>query len=408
MTTLRRVLFWCHLTGGALAGLVILLLCVTGIVLAFQPQILRLVERSARTAPSPSGQHLPAGRLLLRTAELSRGFGPRAVTVSADPSEAATVSFGQERIFFLDPENGTVLGEGSRRLRTFFARVQDLHRWLLLPEENRAAGKAATGAANLVFLGLGLTGLYIWWPRLRGIRRVSSVGLFQRGLSGKARDFNWHNVVGAWCAVPILVITTTGMVISYRWAGDLVYRLTGNAPSPAPAQGNRGRGGRGELSPLTAERAAALDRLWSIAERQSPGWRAITLRLPESGRGPVSFSIEEGSFRNRFARSALTLDPESGAVVKWEPYAQANAGRQARSWMRFLHTGEALGLPGQIVAALACAGGILLAVTGLSLALRRFESRRVRRAGPASITPLPEIPVRGDEDDLSAPKGATG
>ena len=71
--------------------------------------------------------------------------------------------------------------------------------------------------------------------------------------------------------------------------------------------------------------------------------------------------------------------------------------------MRFLHTGESLGLPGQIVAALASAGGALLACTGLSLALRRFASWRRRRAS-LSVT---ETPARG-EDDLPAVKGATG
>ncbi len=386
MRALRKVLFWCHFAAGTAAGAVILLLCVTGAVLAFQPQVLRFLERSARAIPADSrGQALGAGTILRLASEASPGEGPTVATLSANPSDAAAVAFGRERVLYLHPSTGAVTGEGSRAGRAFFASVQDLHRWLALPEESRAAGKAVTGAATVAFFALSLSGLYIWWPRVRGIRKPSAVGLFQPGLSGKARDFNWHNVVGIWSALPILVITATGMVLSYRWAGDLVYRIAGSPTPPPQPAGDRARG-RGDASPpVSPERAAALDRLWSVAEKRSPGWRSITLRLPDKESASVSFSIEEGGFLNRFARSALTLDASTGAIVKWEPYAAASAGRQARTWMRFLHTGEALGLPGQIVAALACAGGALLAFTGISLAIRRWASWRARRAVAANV-----------------------
>ena len=399
MKSLRRALFWAHLTAGSLAGVVIFTMCVTGILLAFQPQVLRFVERAGRTwspAPPSTMERLAAGTLLRLASETSPDAAPTAVTVSAGPGEPALVAFGRERTLFLDPATGAVLGSSSSAWRAFFGGVQDVHRWLAFSEESRPAGKAITGAANLLFFGLAVSGLYIWWPRLRGIRRVASVGLFQRGLAGKARDFNWHNVLGVWSALPLIVITVTGAVISYRWAGDLFYRAFGQTP-PAPNAGG-GRRGAPEARPVSAEDAATFDKLWRVAERQSPGWRAITLRVPDKGK-PVTFSIEEGRYLNKFARSSLTLDARTGAVSKWEPYAGAGAGRQARSWMRFLHTGESLGLIGQIAAALASLGGAVLAVTGIALSLRRFLAWRARRA--ARIT-------TSDDEELQPAKGATG
>jgi uncharacterized iron-regulated membrane protein len=394
---LRRVLFWAHLAAGSLAGIAIFAMCLTGVLLAFQPQVLGFVERGVRRAPGPSGERLPAGTLLRLAAEASPGAAPTAVTVRSDPGESAAVAFGRDRTLFLDPVSGAALGASSAGWRAFFAKVQDVHRWLAFSEESRPAGKAITGAANLLFLGLALSGLYIWWPRLRGIRRIASVGLFQRRLSGKARDFNWHNVVGVWSAIPLVVITTTGAVISYRWAGDLVYRAFGQAPPPARGPAGGGRAAP-QARPVTAGDAATLDGLWRVAERQSPGWRAITLRVPDKGKS-VTFSIEEGRFLNRFARSSLTLDAKTGAISEWEPYAEAGAGRQARSWMRFLHTGESLGFAGQLVAALGSLGGAVLAVTGIALSLRRFQSWRARRAAHVSTR---------DEEELQPVKGATG
>jgi hypothetical protein len=65
--------------------------------------------------------------------------------------------------------------------------------------------------------------------------------------------------------------------------------------------------------------------------------------------------------------------------------------------MRFLHTGESLGLAGQLVAAAASLGGAFLVVTGLALALFRFRSWRERIArSPAA--PISKTPTRADDD----------
>jgi uncharacterized iron-regulated membrane protein len=59
---------------------------------------------------------------------------------------------------------------------------------------------------------------------------VRNVALLRGGLRGKARDFNWHNVVGLWSAIPLFVVVLSGVVISYPWqhrASLTVDRATG-------------------------------------------------------------------------------------------------------------------------------------------------------------------------------------
>ena len=46
---------------------------------------------------------------------------------------------------------------------------------------------------------------------------------FRGGLAGRARDWNWHNVIGFWCATPLFLIVLTGVVMSYPWANDLLW-----------------------------------------------------------------------------------------------------------------------------------------------------------------------------------------
>ena len=66
---------------------------------------------------------------------------------------------------FANPYTGAILGEGSQRTRAFFRNVTDWHRWLGAKGDNRNVARAITGACNLGFLFLVMSGFYLWWPR---------------------------------------------------------------------------------------------------------------------------------------------------------------------------------------------------------------------------------------------------
>ena len=70
--------------------------------------------------------------------------------------------------------------------------------------------------------------------------------------------------------------------------------------------------------------------------------------------------------------SYATTNPFTGEVLRRETHADLSTARQIRTWTRFLHTGEALGFWGQLVAGLACVGGCVLVYTGFALSWRRF------------------------------------
>jgi uncharacterized iron-regulated membrane protein len=126
--------------------------------------------------------------------------------------------------------------------------------------------------------------------------------------------------------------------------------------------------------------------LFATAVQQAPHWRLISLRLPQRDATQITVMIEEAQSLHPAPRSLLTLDTRTATVVKWEPYAGYNLGRKIRSWVRPVHTGEAGGLIGQIIAALASIGATVLVWTGLSLAWRRFFGRqRQRRPAPVAI-----------------------
>jgi uncharacterized iron-regulated membrane protein len=57
---LRKFIFWCHLTVGSIAGVVIFAMCVTGVLLAFERQVISFAERSFRVeAPADANRLSP-------------------------------------------------------------------------------------------------------------------------------------------------------------------------------------------------------------------------------------------------------------------------------------------------------------------------------------------------------------
>jgi uncharacterized iron-regulated membrane protein len=381
MKRLRSILFWCHLATGVAAGLVILIMSATGALIALQPQILNIVDRGVRTAAPSDRPRLPVSAIVGAVRVDRPDASVVGVTVDRDMSRSVVVNLERGGPVYVHPATGAVLGEGSARAQAIFRNLTSWHRYVGLASENRAVGKAITGAANLGFLLLAISGLYLWWPRRWSPQHTRAIVWFRPAATSRARDFNWHNVIGFWCAPAIIVMTLTATVISYPWANDLLHRLVGSEPPSATAA--RRPPERAAAQSRSAGRpleASDVDRAWARAETQMPTWRVMTARLPPRSDAPVTFTISDLNSWNAFARSQLTVDAATGEIQRWQPYEASSLGQKARGWFRFAHTGELFGVVGQIVAGLGCLGGVVLVWTGLALAWRRLVAWRPLRA----------------------------
>ncbi|HEY0944908.1 MAG TPA: PepSY-associated TM helix domain-containing protein [Opitutaceae bacterium] len=417
----RKTLFWVHLVAGVVAGGVIGIMSFTGAVLAFETEIVAWAERDARRVAPPAidAPRLALDELLQRVRAHDPEARPTGITVSADRRDAVMFAVGRDIAYYVNPYTGEVRQPASTAVHDFMRTMVEWHRWLAMSGDHRATGKAITGACNTAFLILGLTGLYLWWPRNRSWRALKPSVWFLRDARGKARDWNWHNVIGFWSLPVLIVLTASGMVISYRWAGNLVYRAAGEQPPAQPGPGGLGGAAVDVPRPDAGARRLGYEALLVAAQQDSPGWATIALRLgnpraagarpraasnvpatqPDTSAGPerrvnsgsgerrgpqaVTVVIREGDRWPRTASTTLTLNPFTGDVLRREAFSDLSTGRQARLWLRFLHTGQALGWAGQLVAGLACVGGGVLVWTGFALAWRRFFGRRPKAAAAA-------------------------
>lgn len=396
---LRRSLFWIHLALGVVCGAVIALMASTGLLLAFRAEILEFARRDeARvTVPADAGR-LPVDRLE-RALRESTGAAPSAITVWADPAAAVQLATGRDTLHFADPYTGDLREAGGARVAAALKFAEELHRWLALGGDGRAVGKAITGACALAFLLLSLSGLYLWWPRAWNARTLRPSIALRRGAKGRARDWNWHNVFGFWALPVLIVISSSGVVISYRWANNFLYLVAGETPPAlrAPAEPAR------FAPPAPGDRPLSREALLNKAVAEVPGWTSATLRSARARRSaetparregassesaagalPVSVQVTRSGTIPLFAGVTVTLHPYTGEVLRREGFSDRSVGDRLRAAARYLHTGEGLGLPGKLLAFLGALAALMLVWTGYALTWRRFFRR-------AENAPSPEV-----------------
>ena len=256
-----------------------------------------------------------------------------------------------------------------------------------------------TGVSNVIFLFLVLSGMYLWLPKILKWT-MFKVRLLFRGdyPNSKARDFHWHHIFGIWAAIPLVAVVYTGMVISYPWAANFMYRVLGaeipqqGGPGPGAQQGGPGGqqaarpGGQGGAQAganlalgsaadieVPAVAGLPLDQLLQNALAHSgEGWNRVNLTLPKPGDETVRIEIDRGNGAQAHLRHSVVMGRQSGEVVDVVDFASTPKAQQLRGIARFLHTGEVLGFWGQTVAGLASLASLFLVWTGFALSWRRL------------------------------------
>jgi len=451
---LRTLIFWPHLIAGVIAGVVILIMSVTGALLTYERQMIAWADGHLRSTP-PAADARPLGveELLTKLRASRPDLQPASLTLNAAPDAPVMIPGAQgQPALYVDAYSGAILGNGTTGMRAFMSELRAWHRWLAVEGEGRASARAITGWSNVLFLFIVVSGMYLWLPKFFTWKHIKPVLLFNGKVSGKARDFNWHNVIGIWSAVPLFIVVISAVPISFPWGNALVYRAVGEAPpaagggrergagrqgggGPAGAraegprgEGSRGEGARAEGGRAEGQRAEAaraegarpegprgegarpegrerrgegggegrgdrgpvlegLNARVAQAAERVPDWRTINLRVPAGPEAPVVLAIDRGDGGQPHLRSTLTVNRATGEVVSYEAFTDLTLGRRIRNIMRFAHTGEVLGIPGQTVAGLVTAGGAVLVWTGIALTLRRFRAWLSRRRHQPSAAP---------------------
>jgi uncharacterized iron-regulated membrane protein len=340
-----------HLWLGLVAAIFLFVEGVTGGIMAWGTEILRLINPPGRQTDTQI-HHVPFGgtpRLSLEALASALkakhpGLRLRNIMFSQQPDLAWSADFQASSLTFMrvwfDPRTGEEAGvqvTGSRAggLEILVNLAYRLHR-------NVVAGP--------VILLLAVSGLILWWPR-----KI----LIPRGPALSARtNFDLHSTIGFYSSLILVIFSVTSVIMIYsRPAIGVVARITHTPSLPSVPR-------------LTA--SVALPRGAKRLDLDESMQAAMQLRPPDArftgvglvNNGELYFFYQPSRGANDL-EGLLVVNPVTGKVE--QPEVSRNftfAERVVRVQVREIHTGDFLGPPTRWIAGFFSFMLAVLSVTG--------------------------------------------
>ncbi len=358
---MRRLILTLHLVVALAAGVFLLILGVTGSIMAFEPELGRLMHRrESYVVPGVRAKSL--ADLGAAASAAVGGQTPSAFALSTDPSVSYQVIF-RGRVAYVNQYTGDVLGVRDSG-PDLLARIHQLHLRLLLPNTRTSdPGQTIVKWAGVAMFVLLASGVYLWWPLKRV--RISRSGNTRRFW------FDLHNAVGIGAAVFLFVAAATGVVIGFDDAiVPLVYRATSTQPLAVY--------GRPAFTSTPSGAPIPVDRALEIARAALPGASPVLVNVPgRTGVYAVNARFPEDLTPG--GRSRIYIDQYTGRVLLAEGSRTAPAGTRLVTLNRALHTGDVFGTPSRLLMCLVSLTVVVQLVSGLSMwLLKRAAARRPR------------------------------
>lgn len=373
---MRRTLYLAHLYLGLSVGLLVVFVGLTGSAVVYRPEIERLL-RPEWFHVQPNGEMRPLDDLVATAMATYTQSKPTFVSIQlplAQDEPAMVVMknrFGKESgpwvRTHLDPYTGNVIASFIPE-DTFSGFLFQLHSSLLVGEHTW--GEQLVGIFGIVLFFFCATGVILWWPGARRLRRGFEVRTARGAL---ILNYDLHRVIGVVFLVPLLLVALTGVVLVFpQYTKAPIVKAIGIEPPPKapPASGGAPR--------------TSIEQLRSLIARQYPGAQLIAVQLPGNAKGAYQARLLlPGDTKVRYgggAKLAVWIDPATGEILKEHDLKSMPASsRLMFEWIFPTHTGDIAGEAGRLVMFLAGLVPLVLFVTGLYV----WRRKRVRSRMPA-------------------------
>lgn len=356
---MRKLMLNLHLYTALIAGLVIVLLGVTGAVMTFESELDAMSNRGLFYV-QPGPRALPVADVLavVKAAYPRLKFHELYMPADVDRSYYAVMGDKDLSEVFVDGYTGKIIG--TRTLPTVLDDIHQLHLRLLMPGK---VGSNIVFVSNLFLVWLIASGLYLWWP----LKRVK----VKFGASLRRVMFDLHSAVGFYSFVFLFVLALTGAFVHFDNALESLLNKAAHVSDPL-------RGAPSTVVP--GAKPIGPDRALAIATAALPGTKANILFLPAGPKGSYRLNMyfPEDLTGNR---SWVLIDQYSGKVLYVENSRTAPFGNKMVLENRAIHTGQIYGYPTKILASLSSLMVVVMAITGYIMWWKKLQSAsRANRA----------------------------
>ncbi len=400
--TLYRTIWRWHFYAGLIVVPLILLLSVTGSIYLFKPQIDAWEEGAWRGPPLPAGQVAadPETRLAAALAHVP-GASVRNFRLPRDAAAPAAISVdlpndaGIREIFVDAGGRVTANVDPEQRWSAWIAR---LHGSLLL---GLPGGLIVETAASWAIVMI-LTGLYLWWPRGRGMAGVIWPRL------GRGRQVLWrdlHAVTGFWVSGLAMILLLSGLPWTDGWAA--AFRLVRSEMGWVSAMPPDWRGGGATadyhadhdghevaaVSTSAGPTGVGLNAIVDLARQEALPYPVIV----QPPGAPSRFGPPNGpdwkvtsEAQNRPLIRSFSFDAATGVVTTRSEFADKHVIDRIINYGIAWHEGQLFGWINQLIGVLTGLALFILATTGTILWWRRRPA-----AGGLAPPPAPAERRRG-------------
>jgi uncharacterized iron-regulated membrane protein len=338
MRPVRKVILQAHLVGAFIGAAFIVILGVTGSIMAFEEELDHLTHPRLFEV-SPQGKALTLAELAARATTAFPGQPVVTYGLGVRPDLAWSVNVGGTLVF-MNEYTGEILG--TRTGPTWLGQVHQVHLRLLAGD----TGKTIVSWAGVLTMLLTLSGMYLWWP----VKRLR----VRRGARGRRLWFDLHNAVGVYASVVLFLLAMTGVVIGFESrTTPLLYGVTGSQP----ARGNV------TVTPNPGARVLTPDEALAIARLELPGAAPVSINVP-GPRTPYRIALRYPEDRTPGGRSRVFVNQYGGTVLQIESSRTTAAGTRLIILNRAIHTGDIFGTPTKILMSLASLAAVAQVITG--------------------------------------------
>jgi uncharacterized iron-regulated membrane protein len=359
--TARGILLKAHLVVGLTAGVFLVILGLTGTVMAFEADIPHWLHADLFYV-HPESHPLPEQELV-RIVEA--GFAPARVSsvqVLRQTNLARVMQLPGGVSVFVNPYTGVILGhiQGGFPCDRILGYIHQIH-LRLVPDPSAmrnlaVLGKVVVSDAGVLLTLLVPTGAILFWRTRRTTVKWSA--------SWSRVAFDLHHVVGVYAAVFLLLAAVTGILIGFDAGEKIIFSLAGSGrPQPLPAV---------QSVPVEGGHPIAVDRAIAIARAALPGATVAGYSLPRNAKGVLTVLLRVPEETSETVHSSVTVDQFSGEVLQVRNFATDSRGYYWVRVNRSLHTGDIFGAPTHVLVALSSLMLVVMVLTGVVIWWRKL------------------------------------
>lgn len=392
----RAVWRW-HFYAGLIVLPVLMLMALTGAVYLFHDEIDGMAYRAM--AQVEAGPATVSPDRWVAAAEAGTGGRVSNVLIPAQPDQAVrltvTLPDGDRRTAFVDPHDAQLTGVTP--FGGVMETVKQLHSLALVGDWANYVVEIVAGWALILVA----TGVFMWWPRGRGVG-VVTVKARDAGRRPFWRDL--HAVTGLYAGAVIAFLVVTGMPWSAFWGGQYMAYVKDHGlgrPKPPAAASPFAHAGHGDapagvgwtmegmvMPNSHAAHSARLSVVVAAAEREGLV-RPYMVSIPRSP--DLAWTAARVIKQVEDTRSVY-IDGATGAVradIRWRSFG---VGAKAFEWGIAVHQGTQYGWINRYLMLGGCIAVWLLAISGLVMWWKRRPPRRLRSGlGAPPAPPGPRV-----------------